>query len=78
MHAHFHNTLGLCITYVHEHRTPIQKIINIVKTLTRLEIILFILNNHFVLQTLLSSNNSPFAAITALQTFGIIAVNLLR
>ena len=39
---------------------------------------IFILNNNFVLQTLLSSNNSQFAAITALQTFGILAVNLLR
>ena len=37
---------------------------NIVKTLTRLEIRIFIWNNNFVLQTLLSSNNSPFAAIT--------------
>ena len=35
-------------------------------------------NNNFVLLTLLSSKNSPFAAITALQTFGILAVNLLR
>ena len=35
-------------------------------------------NNDFVLQTLLSSNNYPFAAITALQTFDILAVNLLR
>ena len=53
-------------------------IVYIVKTLTRLEIIIFIWNNNFVLQTLLSSNNFPFAAITALQTFGILAVNLLR
>ena len=36
------------------------------------------IKNNFVLQTLLSSKNSPFAAITALQTFGILAVNLLR
>ena len=36
------------------------------------------LSNNFVLQTLLSSKNFPFAAITDLQTFGILAVNLLR
>ena len=34
-------------------------------------------NNNFV-QTLLSSKNYPFAAITALQTFDILAVNFLR
>ena len=38
----------------------------------------FIWNNNFVHQTLFSSNNYPFAAITALQIFGILAVNLLR
>ena len=38
----------------------------------------FIWNNYFVLQTLLSSKISPFAAITALQKFSILAVNLLR
>ena len=38
----------------------------------------FYFNNCFVLQTLLSYKNYPFAAITALQTFGILAVNLLR
>ena len=36
------------------------------------------LNNNCVVQTLHSSKNPPFAAITALQTLGILVVNLLR
>ena len=44
----------------------------------KLEIMIFIWNNNFVLYTFFSSNNSPFSAITALQTFGILAVNLLK
>lgn len=34
-------------------------------------------NNNIFLQTLLSSKNPPFAAITALQTFGVLAVIII-
>ena len=45
---------------------------NIVKDIDK------IINNYFLIETLLSSMNPPFATITALQTFGILVVNLLR